>query len=328
MIPDTDQFQYNFRVCAAPLYLSVLLALLFYYFYTGYVNSANSFYLATLDSYKEDSNGGPTCSYIPVTITGNFMATQSGQWESMPSFSNSDALYNLQTKNLGITKDEYIVEMKRLRALMTVDAEIMVQRDLGYNILLLMNRVYPLFDTTQRFSYTADVSDVFKRDFTNGVMAGVFGRCEIPSSTTFNYATATISTTYSFSSFISDTTCTKVTDPKNLLYDFYADPPGDDFTVSVDVKSLTVAMSINLGINKLENLYETPDVLSTMTFNSTDSYTNETISVYMSSYYQPEYVGMKPLTCLTITVRQEIHYSELRVYISKIYCTLSHSLTY
>jgi hypothetical protein len=63
----------------------------------------------------------------------------------------------------------------------------------------------------------------------------------------------------------------------------------------MDAKSLTVAMSINLGINSLSELFETPDVLTTMTFNSTDSYTNETISVYMSSYYQVRYLDSRSL---------------------------------
>jgi hypothetical protein len=75
----------------------------------------------------------------------------------MDGFAASDALYHLNARNLGITKDQYIIEMDKLRALMTIDAEEMAQRDLGYNLLLMMVRVYPLFDSNvQRFSYTAE----------------------------------------------------------------------------------------------------------------------------------------------------------------------------
>jgi hypothetical protein len=79
MIPDTEQFQYNYRSYASVLYLAALLGMLFYYFYTGYAQSANSYYLATLDSYTYSSNGGQTCEFIPVTISGNYYATIYGQ---------------------------------------------------------------------------------------------------------------------------------------------------------------------------------------------------------------------------------------------------------
>jgi hypothetical protein len=180
MIPDTDQFQYNYRIAGATIYLLSLLLLLGYYFYTGYIASANSYYLATIDNYVSDSNGGTTCEYIPVKISGDYQATIYGNWETMPDFRDSEALYHLRTKNLGITREEYTLEMDKLWLLMIKDANEMKQRDLGFNLLLMMGRVYPLFDTTiQRFTYTPKVADVFKRDFTTGIMAGAFGKCEI-----------------------------------------------------------------------------------------------------------------------------------------------------
>lgn len=257
-------------------------------FLSGLSASARTQYLSP----STGTSATKLCDTVPTINTGTYLATQSGVWEGADGFQYGEATYQLSVTSLSLTYDEYI-EVMNNAYLSLQSLNIWAKTyDVAQNLIYWMSGVFIPFEDNpaQRFGFTGTPLAVFDRQKIVGAMANVMGGCNASSETTFDASTGKLTFVYDYTEYIASPSCMAVADP--VILGYYAPTDKNKFTMRFDVRTLITAVAVNMGALSFDELVEIPAYTDTFLFGG--------IIYNVSSYYDPKYKGMDPVTCIQL----------------------------
>jgi len=270
------------------------------FFALGMKDQLTSPYLAL---YDEDLAGGKAsqsffdsftqkkCQNISNPISGKFYATRTGLWENERGFSYTNATYyvdvNQWDDNEANTNPWSVVVTSVITMLRTI-GERMKTQNLGYNMLVWTT--FYTTDTTrgtaQVFGLTGSLKTILNRQKTSASISSAAGVCDEPLDASFNPSTAIATLKFDYESFLSRPKCWKALN-RSSIQKFGYQPllDGPTMSISFDMQTLAVALSVNIGINSLTNFDGITGVRAT--------FLNWSIRTYTSNRFP----NMRPITC-------------------------------
>lgn len=266
-----------------------LLGIFVAVFVNGYQTSTKTEYLSPTTGGTADSK---YCVNVPTINTGTYLATESGYWQGASGFSYGEAAYELSLTSLTMTADTYKEVMYQAYIQLLGVAYYGTRNDLGYNLLYWMSGVLlPIKgNIAQRLSFVGTPLVIFDRQKIVGTMANVHGGCNATSKSTFDSKSGRLSLTYDYSEYMDNPICRGIVNPD--LMGYLAPSDKDDFTVQFDVRTMVTAVALNMGLTDTKYLVRIP------AFDS--NYTFQGVNYNVSSFYDPKYNGMDPVTCIQI----------------------------
>lgn len=274
-----------------PLSTAIIIALCGVFlglFIPTITNELNSRYLSPASS--PDRN----CDPVPISNSGEFLATKAGFWQGAEGFEYSETTYAFSLSNLLYSEQEYADTMGFFSASLKSIGTISKGYDLGKTLSYWMSYVLiPPNTQSQRFYLHADPAVIFRREVVSGAVGSINGTCS-PSTGWTEYEPGfgrlTLSMDYEESK--SDPLCAAAITPE--LFGYIPKVHHDTFQVSLDVRSLVTTLAVNLGILSLDDIVEIsgssnifPYVLDGVQYN-----------LSVASFYDPRYPEMASIICL------------------------------
>lgn len=280
LIPQSFMYPIGFFILFASM--GLFLGFLVY----GYDSVINTTYLAPLNGETSDKY----CSTVEVANTGDFLATQSGLWEGASGFVYSESAYWLSVTSWTASYAEY----QRLMALAYITlveaGQYLTKHDLSVSLMFWMSFAFvpSTNDVTQRLALYGTPLVIFDRQKQAATISNVYGDCNASSTAAFNPSTGLMTLEYNYYEYIHNHLCNTTADP--VIFGYLPTVDGETFTLSMDIRSLITGLAINLGILSID------EIVQITAFNSLYEYNGVIYNV--SSYYDPKYPNMQPVTCL------------------------------
>jgi uncharacterized membrane protein len=234
------------------------------------------------------------CDQVLISNTGQFLATKTGLWEDNQGFSYSAASYALSVNSFSVSSNQYGFFMNNIyNQLVTLD-EKAVNNNLAINLLYWMTYVFldPEYPA-QRFYFLGNPLNVFYREDISGGISNLYYDCVNISSSSYDQANGRMLLSYNINQFQIEPQCTNIVSPSLLGYSKYFNP--SSLQISIDVRSMIVALAVNIGIISVKILQEVQGSTAYFTYNG---------QVYnTSNYFDPQFPNMKPITCMTNPTR-------------------------
>ncbi len=271
-------------------------AVFVYFVYTSYSNAIASAYISL-----ESGNGN--CNEVSISVTGNYLADARGNWIGSPQFDYSIAKYGITLNNFQASGFKDYEEMMIIfQKALTELGEQAVHDNLAKNLLRWISfiRYYspqqPLstnltslgYGQLQYIQMTGDPLQVFTLNTYQIVIGSPNGYCPMAAFTTFDQATGYISTALNYTTYMMNPLCSKCGDPKFLGYVPTVD--NSVFPLSLEVRAISTALSVNLGILPITNLIRSGEDHFYFSFNN--------VSYAAGEYYDLRYYQMKPIFCV------------------------------
>lgn len=277
-----DNFKYPLGAFSIAFMISVFFALVA----TSYQASKSTYFI----SLQPD---GLLCTSVPRPLTGNFLASQNGVWSGAMTFNYSQATYSFQFQNYTSSNDDGQVPFNELMAEVSAFISTLGFRaqnqSLAYNVLIWMNSA--LFINTgssqQIFTFAGSPSYVFNRQYfwVNFVSSETY--CPVESSMTYDINSAT------FHCSLPTVKFAEVCGVNTFdLAKVAANPSLSEYQFTIDMRSITTAIAINLHLRRLQNMViVTNGAAGVLTAAPPPGYTSYGL-------IDPLYPGMKPIQCL------------------------------
>jgi hypothetical protein len=267
-------------VCLVGIFLAVFL--------NGFITSSKTSFLSPSTSDVPMKN----CRTISTINTGSYLATESGVWEGADGFQYSQAAYELTLTSMSIDHDTYVYVMNSAYNSLLGVKNLSYSFDLASNLVYWMSGTFLPFsqNVAQRFFFVGSPLVVFDRQKTTGTIANVHGHCNATSKAVFDANSGKLSLIYDYPEYMETPMCRDALDPD--LVGYLATSDGNEFSVEFDIRSMITCVAVNLGIMGLDTLIRIP------AFDSWVNYSNVIYNV--SSYYDPKYSNMDPITCMMI----------------------------
>ena len=214
-------------------------------------------------------------------FTGSFYASNTGIWDTNNTFVANSAIYQFDYVSIKQDNTEFSAMMTGFfngngYTQMKSGSE---KQDLAMNLLTWSS--YRLSDSfgygRVTFYLAGDASYIFNTRYHISKIATVDGYCNALASTSYQSSSSVVSVKYSHKEFISDPICQAALIPE--LFGFNSVLDGDNFEIKIDVRSFLTALSVNFGLNNLQQLEKIQDTtLSGLTISYRDIY-------YMIDYW-------------------------------------------
>ena len=148
-----------------------------------------------------------------------------------------------------------------------------------------------------RVTINGDALFIFNRKNHLSSISDSNGICNIfPISKSFNNYNGLISVTYNLPAIVGSPQCFQLIGEdlfSNSIGEIDPLDPYSNLIINYDVRSLVSALSVNIGINDLNDLILVP--------NTTVSVEGGDITYTFNDYYDPKYIGMKSIFCTRIS---------------------------
>jgi hypothetical protein len=255
-------------------------------FLNGYYTTADTQFLTPYTGNQPMRN----CLTLATVNTGDYLATQGGVWEGASGFNYDQATYELSATSLSLDYDSYAAVMHNVYDSLLYLKEVSVTNDLAINLVYWMSKaILPILNNNvQRFSFIGTPLMVFDRQKTIGTIANVNGRCNASSRATFNANNGKLALVYDYSEYMATPQCKDGLNPE--LVGYLASTDFNEFSVEFDIRSMITCVAVNLDIISVEVLIRIP------AFDVTIAVDGATYNI--SSYYDPKYSSMDPITCI------------------------------
>jgi hypothetical protein len=235
------------------------------------------------------ATSGSICEPVLSPVSATYLADSNGYWETSTYFDTSRALYQFTFHNYYVNNSGWVEIMNELEGQLQGVGNLMSTLMLPSNILYwtawsghFVSTTEVAEPTTQYFNMFADVAVIFNRQYVHGIISNVDSDCNASTSSTFNPSTYIISTTYTYEEFVSNPRCSAVVDPALVGYNSFYD--GDQFSLSMDVRSLVTALAVNENIISVTLLRPVMNSLTTYLYRNT--------LYVIGDFYSPRYPGM------------------------------------
>jgi hypothetical protein len=260
-------------------------------FITGYYEALDKQFLSPISGSKPSKY----CQTISAVNTGDYLATESGLWEGNAAFQYAEAAYTASVTSWEGSYEQYVVLMNEIYSSLTHFGQLATRQDLAQNLVYWMSLVFVVpYSNAQRFFLNGTPLTVLNRQNTGGTVSNVFGDCNASSTASFDQSNGLLILIYVYEEFVNNSLCNGTVNPTQLGY-----TPGINskyFTIRFDVRTLVTTLAININVTQLSDMVEIPG------FNT--NYTFEGVAYNTSSYYDPKYPGMAPLTCISAPATQ------------------------
>lgn len=285
------------------------LAMFILFFVLGMNDQMTSPYLTLYDS---DLAGGKAsqafydsftqkrCQNVSNPITGTFFSTQSGLWENDPGFSYTNATYYMEVSQWDDNDQSshpWSVLIVNVAKTLQRLGNYMKTQNFGYNMLVWTTwyTTDPSRGTAQVFGLTGSLKTVLKRQKISASISSAYGVCDEPLTASFDSSTATASVSFNYDSFMKRPKCFKaLSNITSTFFGYQQYLDGPTMSLSFDMQTLAVALSINLNINSLTDFDEIVDArVQWIDF----MHVKRSIRTYTSSRFP----NMRPITCSVTT---------------------------
>eukprot|EP01038_Epipyxis_sp_PR26KG_P014090 gene14090-18909_t len=270
-------------------------------FINGYLSNINALFLSPSTSTSK------YCNPIELSNTGQYLATQSGQWQSSSGFSYSLAAYQLTISNFQISTSEFPSTMSSIGYSFAVVGNLTLNQDLSINLLYWTSYVI--------VAPGANVGEYIASQRFNLVGNG-HGICNVSAESSFDTSSGILSVSYTYDEFVSNPVCNASIVPSYFGYN--ADLFQKMFTISIDSRSVFTNVAINNGVAQLIYMTEITQKRGNYTIpgNGNNIYS-------FSSFYDPKFPGMAPLFCI-----YDVYINNVRVVPSPTFCLLPVGATF
>ncbi len=288
LVPSDDikdmppKYKYGFGITLIVGLFAIFCSL----FITSYISGLQTQYLSPLSG----TTASDDCETISVANTGTYLATQDGYWQGTDGFQYAEASYQVTATSYTLSESEYVNVMTMLYYDLVFIGNFTKHLDLGYN-LIYWSSFTALPDNSnaaQRFSLVGDPLVIFNRQYVVGSVSSIHGVCNITSVANFDEGRGYITLNYPIGSYQANDRCQKAVDPAYLGY--LEGVNSKIFSIYFDVRTLMTGIAMNLGIINFAQIVEITADRSYFVYNG---------QIYnTSSYYDPQFPGMTPLTCI------------------------------
>jgi hypothetical protein len=275
------EYMYPFGILSVLFLFGIFLAV----FLPGYYTQTNTQYLT-----PSGAGQSSLCESVLISNTGVFLATKDGEWSGAKGFSFSLATYTASVNSYTITQNEYENLMWSVYEGISEVGAHAYNYTLATNLLIWMTHVWvdPEY-SAQRFYFVGHATTVFHTEKTSGGLSSVAHDCINNNSVAaYDPANGNLLLNYNYESFISSPDCQDTLTPSYAGYTELANP--SVFELTLDVRSLITATSVNIGILDLTDLQKI--LSSSYTFYHNGSVYNT------SDYIDPAEPDMHPVSCI------------------------------
>jgi hypothetical protein len=269
------------------LLILILIGIFLALFCSAYFKGLEQEFLSPLSGTTADN----FCETISTSNTGNFLATQSGNWQGGENFQYSEAAYLASLTSFTVSESSYANVMDSLYVDLSNIGNISAENDLGVNLILWTSftALPDPSNSAQRFSLVGDPLVIFNRQYVIGAISSVAGICNLTSVGGYDEGRGYVSVGFNAESYMGNPTCMAATNPYMLAY-----IPGVNnglFNIYFDVRTLMTGIAMNFNIISFSQIVEITGQQATFNYKG---------QIYnTSNYYDPSFPGMQPLTCIT-----------------------------
>lgn len=249
----------------------------------------------------EESSGD--CHTVSIPITGDYYVDMNGNWIGTNEFVYYKSAFHFSFNSLTVDSFSQYTEMiNTYRQSMEEVANISSHQNLGLNLVLWMSymRYYSIdhpsmTDFTslgtgqlQYLELTGNPAVVFNAPSITASLISKHGICDIESLASFDPANSMFSVTFNIDEFKNSATCAGSINPN--LFNPYTTKQSS-LIMNLDVRSLSTALSINLG-------YIPISYLGTASANQFQVELNG-IKYNFAKYFDTRYPTMAPILCMS-----------------------------
>lgn len=299
------------------IYTSALIALFIYLFWYNY-NDARTSTFITLDPKSgvcADDAHSTQCCEVPQAVTGEFLLDSRSRWNTQTKFNFNRAMYGVTMTGVTYTNEQWSALMKTIKDQMyNIGVKRGRFRDYSWNLIAWCS--FTAVNSASgyiQFYAVGDVGMVFNRQIvTAGYGANISDASPCNQVITANYVSSnrmlTVSTDLATSNsdncvykqtgvVTCQNPCPNIMAPQAFGYNGEV-AVSTEFSWTVDMASVSTAISVNMGIQKLSSLVNFPGDNNRITllrdmYNY--GYINQWTKNQTSSYYESLYAPMDPI---------------------------------
>lgn len=255
--------------------------------------------------YQDDINAryislynGESCSSVPKTLTGTFLASTQGLWEGQVGFDYNQALYSFQFTNASFTLSQYQLYIQNISSSLPDLSNF----TLAITLIYLMSAVYASDsnNNAQFAQMTGDPSIIFNRQYigpymlmANSSEGGPYLNCSARYlQPQFWQSEATFHVEYDYNDFISSgSSCNAVLNVVQFFGEIF--PNQQTVTVDLDMVSFSTVFAMNIGLLTLDYLEAVLPVDGEVIYINFHG-----IRYTYVQAYDIRYPGMDPIGCI------------------------------
>jgi hypothetical protein len=132
---------------------------------------------------------------------------------------------------------------------------------------------------------------IFNRDHIDAAVSSIAGNCNVSNTASFDNSNGIMSVSWNYKSFMAEPLCYKAMSPAYFGYNVLTKPKL--FTLSFDIRTIITGIAVNLNIITVDQLEE-------ITKYRLD-FMSGTTPVSSRYFYDPQYAGMQPLRCVSLS---------------------------
>eukprot|EP01038_Epipyxis_sp_PR26KG_P013837 gene13837-18558_t len=257
-------------------------------FITGYFTNINTQFLSPSTSTSK------YCNPVPLSNTGQYLATQSGQWQGATDFSYSLAAYQLTLNNYETTAGNLAGSLLSIGFTLSFFGNLSTTQDLSLNLLYWTSFVIAEealsgeVTTSNRFNMVGTPLSILNRQYTFGMVGNRYGLCNASSVASFDTNSGILSVSFVYDEFVANPICNASINPS--FFNYLPKLNKNSFTISLDSRTVFTAVAVNNGLLQLSYIEEVTQKRGNIS-------SGESIFLY-SSFYDPKYPGMALLYCV------------------------------
>jgi hypothetical protein len=259
-----------------------------YFTYTSYLSSVTQPFMSL--------TSGSGCNPVTVNVSGTFQADSNGNWYGQVGFDYTKAIYSMQFSFVDGGKTQFQAALAQFKQETIRIGNIAVNQSLPRNLLYWMAYITTAYggssgaESSISFEFTGQANVIFDTDYVHGQVGYEGGMCDVDSLTTFDQSNGLLKLTYNYSQYTANPTCTAAANPYALGY--FPTINQEDFTLTVDVNTFSVASAINYQIINISSLQQVPGQSITQ---NVEGYFNVTFG----EFFDPRTPLMETVICVT-----------------------------
>jgi hypothetical protein len=278
--------------------MAQLIALAFFFSYLFFLVyfSVNGYYQLREEAFLSPDIYSGECDEESISLTSTYTADVNGHWETEAGYVSTSSVYSLKLVGSQILSEDYPNIMAQFGTYLEAMGERCNHRDLSYCMLALANYNLHHAKTNMNFRADARAEKIFGDVVFDGAISDYFGTCvpadDVRPRAYYSAASDHIIFDVYFGPSSEGDPCyqinrndfdTRAIDSRGYLQLFY------------DIRSISVAVAVNLGITSIkDDLVRVP--FASGSYDGNGDFI-ETPYMNIFRYVDPAYDGMDPVLC-------------------------------
>jgi hypothetical protein len=268
------------------LVYAIILTAFLVLFFIGYLEDISQKFLSA-------TPGAGSCSNVPKTLSGTYLADSNGLWESSPEFEYTKALYSFKFPGYSGSKKVYEDSLQQAFDFVTRLGAKSKSLNLGSNLLYWMAASGAVVSggSSNVFQMNGSPKVLFDKLVYYASFSAEGGVCPVHPRVIYDSGGSTMRLEFAYSEFTSNAICRSIVTPEHMGYS--AKYGLDHFSFSIDSQTLLTALSVSQGILDFEDLELIPHSSIVYQYKGTEN-------IQLGKYFYPRYPAMKPLFCMSL----------------------------